>query len=114
MASSADYKFRSSAALVAAAALGFAGSNLYQPGLDASQLGFSGILLGMATLCAAYAVQTVWLGIRNRRDGRERRQPVPGSFFADRRLRNLGPADGVERRQAAERRLVRDRRNRFA
>ena len=110
-----DYKFRAGAAFVAAAVLGFAGCNLYQPSLDASQLGFSGILLGIATISTSYAIRTAWRGSRNRRIKRDRRRPVPGSFFADRRLRNLGGFDGIERRTGpSDRRSFRDRRNRFA
>jgi hypothetical protein len=114
MASHSDYKFRSGAAFVAAAVLGVAGSNLYQPSLDASQLGFSGILLGIATLCMSYAIRTAWRGARNRRAIRDRRRPVPGAFLPDRRLRDLGPFNGIERRQGPTERRFRDRRDRFA
>lgn len=114
MAANSDYKFRSGAAFVAAAVLGVAGSSLYQPSLDASQLGFSGILLGIATMCMSYAIRTAWQGARNRREGRDRRRPVPGAFFPDRRQRDLGPFDGVERRNGPSERRFNDRRNHFA
>ena len=114
MASNQDYTFRAGVALVTSFALGVAGVDLYSPGADVSDRAFAGLLLGLALLGFLYAVRTVWAGLTNRRRGRDRRRPIQGAFRNDRRLRDLGPTTGQDRRQGPTERRQQDRRSRFA
>ena len=114
MASHQDFSFRAGVALVAAFALGVAGVSLYSPGADISDRAFAGLLLGIALLSTAYAFRTIWRGLTNRRTSGDRRRPLRDNFRNDRRLRDLGPTAGPDRRQGPTERRQGDRRDRFA